>query len=86
MKKKTKLHIMKLVERKCQEQDAAMQRKMVEATEIEHMEQTTSTPTKATEEGQEISMEQDIQGEEETLEYMDLTKKLTQLKWLHNQE
>lgn len=54
-KRETNLRIVKLVERKRQEQEATTQQKASEAIEIEQMEQTTTTTTEETKEGREIS-------------------------------
>lgn len=53
---------------------------MAEATTLEQMTQTITTSAEEAKEGQEMSMEQDIQGEEETQEGMDLTANVTQHK------
>lgn len=82
-RRETKLCITKLVERKRQKQDAATQKRIAEAAVIEHMVRTIAVPTDETEEGQEMSMEQNIHGEEETPECTNLTTKLTQIKRLH---
>lgn len=84
--RETKMCIVKVVERKSHEQEAATQGKAVEETTIENMVQTTTMPTEETEEGQELFTKQDIQGESETQECMDLTTKVTQLKWSRDQE
>ena len=67
--------ITKLVKRMHQEQKVAMQR---ETTEVAV--ETTTTPAGEIVEDQEISIEQDIQGEVETQECTNLTTKLTLLK------
>jgi len=70
-----KMCITKLVKRMHQEQKVAMQR---ETTEVAV--ETTTTPAGEIVEDQEISIEQDIQGEVETQECTNLTTKLTLLK------
>lgn len=82
-KQETKLHITKLVERKFQEHEVAMQWKAGEVAVTAQMAETTTVPTKETKEGQDMSMEQDIQEEAETKEH---TTKSTQVKRSRVQE
>jgi len=56
-KRETKLHIAKLAERKCQEQEATTQWKAIEVAATVQMVETTTAPTEETEEGQEMSTE-----------------------------
>lgn len=65
-KKEAKLCITKLEEKKHQEEEAVVQWKAAETTTTTWMAKTTTASTKEIEEGQEMSMKQDIQGEVET--------------------
>jgi len=79
-KKDTKLRIAQLAERRCQEEEAATQRKVAEATTASQMVETTTALVREPEGSQEMSTEQYIQGEDQTEEHRDPTPTSTQLK------